>query len=267
VLVSFDPHPLEVLQPRRAPPRITSPLQRERLLEECGLDELWVIPFTGDFSKQTATEFVEGILVAGLGIREVHVGSEFRFGHGRGGSLASLAELGERFGFSAVGHRELLYEGEPISSTRVRTAVAQGEVELATELLGRPFALVGRVVRGDRLGHQLGYPTANLTPSGNLWPANGVYVSAVRRFPNGAPLPAVTNIGIRPTVDGAGERRVESHLLDFEGDLYDQQLEVDLLRRLRGERKFPSLEDLRRQIALDAQAGREYFSSRMRLQE
>jgi riboflavin kinase/FMN adenylyltransferase len=258
-LVTFDPHPLEVLAPGRAPARISSAAQRLRLLEAAGIDEVWVVPFTPEFSRLDPAEFVAAILVAGLGAREVHVGSRFAFGRGREGDLRRLEALGGAHGFAAVGHAELLQGGAPISSTRVREAVAAGEIELAAELLGRPFAVAGRVARGDRVGHRLGWPTANVAVEGGLLPANGVYVTRSNLPASGASLAGVTNVGVRPTRDGSAVVRVEAHLFDFERELYGEELEVAFLARLRAERKFPSLEALRAQIAADAAAAREYF--------
>ncbi len=266
-VVTFDPHPLQLLQPGRAPLRISTESQRLRWLAESGLDELWVVPFTLDFSRLSAANFVASILVSGLGAREVHVGSRFAFGHEREGNLAQLEQLGREHGFDAVGHSELLHDGEPVSSTRVRSAVAAGEIELATALLGRPFSLIGPVVRGDRVGHQLGWPTANVAPEGSLLPADGVYVTAATLRDSPEQLPGVTNIGVRPTREGAGARRVEAHLFDFDRELYGQELELAFLRRLRGERRFPNLEALKEQIATDAALGREYFRTLARSPE
>jgi riboflavin kinase/FMN adenylyltransferase len=260
-LVTFDPHPLALLQPGRQPKRISTEAQRQRLLSDAGLDELWQVPFTLEFSRLSAAEFVRQVLLEGLGTLEVHVGSRFVFAHGRRGNLARLQELGREHGFGAVGHEELLHEGEPISSTRIREAVGSGEVEVAAELLGRPFSLAGRVARGDRVGHELGWPTANVEPemTAGLVPADGVYVTTARLADDDAELPGVTNVGVRPTREGAGVRRIESHLFDFDREIYDQPLEVSFLQRLRGERRFPSLADLRIQIAADVALGREYF--------
>jgi riboflavin kinase/FMN adenylyltransferase len=258
-VVTFDPHPLELLRPGSAPVRISTKAQQLRLLEEAGLDELRVVPFTLEFSRLTAPEFVEAILVAELGAREVHVGSRFAFGHGREGNLGRLVQLGREHGFEAVGHLELRHEGAAVSSTRIRVAVAAGEVELAAELLGRPFSVAGRVERGDRVGHQLGWPTANVAPEGRLLPADGVYVTVTKVAGGGERLPGVTNVGVRPTRAGATGRKVEAHLFDVDRDLYEQAVEVGFLRRLRGERKFDSLDALKQQIAADALLGREYF--------
>jgi riboflavin kinase/FMN adenylyltransferase len=262
-LVTFDPHPLALLQPERAPKKISTEAQRQRLLSNTGLDELWRVPFTPEFSRLSAGEFARRILVEGLGTVEVHVGSRFVFAHGRQGNLARLQELGEEHGFVAIGHDELRHAGEPISSTRIREAVSQGAVELAAELLGRPFALAGRVAKGDGVGRELGWPTANVEPdvADALLPSDGVYVTRARLGDGEAELPGVTNVGVRPTRAGDGLRRVESHLFDFDREIYGQALEVSFLQRLRGEQRFPSLAALRAQIAADAALGREYFES------
>ncbi len=263
-VVTFEPHPLAVLEPSRRPLRLTSDGQRGRLLAACGIDEIWIVPFTPELARFAAVDFVERVLVGGLGAREVHVGSSFRFGRNREGDLASLAAAGRRWGFEALGRSELLHGGLPISSSRIRQAVAAGQIELAAELLGRPFELTGTVVVGDRVGRELGWPTANLAIESELLPANGVYVSLTQLGGRDEPLPGVTNVGVRPTRDGAGERRVETFLFDFEGDLYGAQMAVAFVARLRNEERFPSLDALRAQIALDVAAGREYFARRVR---
>ncbi len=199
-LLTFEPHPLEVLAPERAPLRIVTPRQRERLLEEAGLDVLLTLSFDADLAALSAEEFVRQILVEALHVREVYVGSQFGFGRGRSGNLDLLRKMGSELGFEAFGVAERLADGEPVSSSRIRRAIQEGQVERAAELLGRPFSLTGTVVRGDRMGKKLGWPTINVRPEGELEPLEGVYATRVY-FPSfPARFDSVTNIGTRPTV-------------------------------------------------------------------
>jgi len=266
VVVTFDPHPLAVLAPARAPERIASDRQRERLLAEAGITDLWILPFTAALASVTAEAFVRDYLVEGLGLREVIVGSRFVFGAGRAGNLTLLEMVGREAGFVARGLPEVLHDGRPVSSTRIREALRGGQVERARELLGRFWAIDGRIVEGEQLGRQLGWPTANLEPAAAMLPAFGVYASRLRLDGEPGELRGVTNIGVRPTRSGDGRAHVETHLFDFDGDLYGRTAELELHHRLRSERRFPSLEALSRQIAIDVEDGREYFEAEGRLQ-
>lgn len=258
IAITFDPHPLRLLDPERAPVRLTTDAQRERLLDGLGLDLLWIVPFTRELAAQPAHEFVRERLVRRLAVREIHVGSRFAFGRGREGDLDLLVRLGAELGFAAHGVPEVEIGGAPVSATRIRALVGAGRTEEAAALLGRPFAVPGKVVHGDRAGTRLGFPTINLATDHELLPADGVYATRVA-LPDGSVRDAVSNVGVRPTLHAGGGRVVESHLLDFAGDLYGAEVEVGFLRRLREERKFPGFEALREQIALDAAAAREYF--------
>jgi riboflavin kinase/FMN adenylyltransferase len=264
VVVTFDPHPLAVLDPPRAPSRITSDAQRDRLLGGLGVDAVWVLPFTDRFASRTAESFVRELLGDALGAREIHVGSRFGFGRGREGDVALLERLGAELGFAVRGVPELAFEGGLISSTRIRAAILEGDVELAAELLGRPFARGGRVVAGDRLGRRIGWPTANLEPDARLLPAHGVYAARLRLLGPGELHEGVANVGVRPTRGGDAAERVEIHLFDFDREIYGEAVEVEFHRRLRGERRFPDLEALAGQIGADAAAAREYFSAARR---
>jgi riboflavin kinase/FMN adenylyltransferase len=260
VLVTFDPHPLQVLAPESAPPRIVTPRQREKLLEEAGLEVLLVLSFTAELAAMPAEEFVGDLLVGRLAAREVYVGSRFAFGRGRAGNLALLQRMGAELGFEAVGVPEVLHGGEPISSSRIRRAITEGNVADAAELLGRPFALTGKIVRGDRMGKRLGWPTVNLAPEGELQPFEGVYATRIffPSFP--ATFDSVTNIGTRPTVYENYQRVIESHILDFRSDVYGEPIELQFFKRLRDEMLFPSVMALSSQIRRDVEATREYFA-------
>jgi riboflavin kinase/FMN adenylyltransferase len=260
-VVTFEPHPMGILQPERAPAHLTTPEQKDRLLSETGIDHLLVVRFTPELSRIPARRFVRDFLVGRLVAREIYVGASFSFGRDREGDLSLLQTMGASFGFTAFGFEEVTLGGTVVSSTRIRAAVAAGEVDEAAEMLGRPYALSGIVVRGDGRGRGLGWPTANLAVDNDLLAADGVYVTRLRIAALGEALASVTNVGTRPTVYEEHPRLVECHVLDFDGDIYGERVELDLLHRLRPERKFSSVEELRQQIGNDAEAAREYFAA------
>ena len=260
-VVTFEPHPLSVLRPEQAPALLTTAAQKEALLAEAGIDELLVVRFTPKLSRLPARRFVRDFLVARVAVREVYVGSSFVFGRDREGDLSLLQAMGSSFGFAAFGFAEVSSGGKPVSSTRIRAAVAAGELEEAERLLGRWYSLSGIVVRGDGRGRGLGWPTANLAVDNELLPADGVYVTRLRIASLGEVLPSVTNVGTRPTVYAEHPRLVECHVLDFDRDIYGERVELEIRCRLRAERKFSSVELLREQIGRDVEAAREYFAA------
>lgn len=260
-VVTFDPHPRRVLAPDGEPRQLTTTAQKQRLLAANGVGALAKVRFTEEFSRTTAEEFVVDLLVRRLGAAELFVGSRFVFGRGREGDLELLESLSAAHGFSVVGVEELFHGGQPISSTRIREAVGAGKVEEAASMLGRAFSVTGRVVRGDGRGRQLGWPTANLEVDNELLPAVGVYATTIRFGESEEPLPSVSNVGVRPTIGERGEVVVESHVLNIERSLYGEECELAFCRRLRDERRFGSLGELREQIGRDAAAAREYFSA------
>jgi len=267
VVVTFDPHPLAVLSPERAPISLTTPRQKEKLLAEAGVAAMLVIRFTPEFSRLPARAFVRDFLHERLDLGEVYVGASFVFGHQREGDLTLLRGMGEELGFAVCGIDEVVHAGERISSTRIRRAVAEGNVTDAAEMLGRPYSLVGTIARGDRMGQRLGWPTINVMSENKLIPADGVYASRVF-FPSyPATFDCATNIGTRPTVYENYQRVVESHILDFKSDVYGQRVELLFHKRLREERIFPTVMDLSAQIGRDVEATREYFSRRRLEQE
>jgi riboflavin kinase / FMN adenylyltransferase len=267
IVITFDPHPLTVLAPERAPVRLTTPKQKEALLEEAGITEMLVVRFTPDFAKVPARGFVKEFLHDKLGLREVYVGEGFVFGQGREGNLDLLRGMGEELGFSAHGVEELMHGGERISSTRIRRSLAEGKVAEAAELLGRPYSISGVIARGDRMGQKLGWPTINIVSDNKLLPTDGVYVCRVF-FPNyPATFDCVTNIGTRPTVYENYQRVVESHILDFKANVYGQRVELHFHKRLREEKIFPTVMDLSAQIGRDVEATREYFANRRRVEQ
>jgi riboflavin kinase/FMN adenylyltransferase len=258
--ITFDPHPLRLLAPARAPRRLTTEEQRARLLDEIGLDALLVLPFDRELAAMEAEEFVRRLLVGELAVREIRVGSGFAFGHGRRGDLELLVRLGSELGFEATGVPEVELDGEPISATRIRRALDHGRVEEAAKLLGRPYSILGTVEHGDRRGSEIGFPTLNLGTENEILPAHGVYVARTTFADRRDRFPGVANVGLRPTIGKDLRPMAEVHLFDFERECYGARVEVELLHRLRPERRFGSLEELQQQIGQDARAAREYFA-------
>ena len=257
VAVTFVPHPMAVLRPEHAPIALTSLETRADLLAEVGADAVLALPFDRDVAAWSPQEFVERVLVEALHAAAVVVGANFRFGHRASGDVATLRETGELHGFTAEG---IPLDGGPQvwSSTYVRTCLAAGDVAGAAEALGRPFAVRGAVVRGDRRGRELGYPTANV-PTSPLAaaPADGVYAGWLRRLDTGERFPAAISVGTNPTFDGERERRVESYVLDrTDLELYDVEVEVSFVDRLRGMVAFESVEKLVAQMDDDVDRAR-----------
>jgi riboflavin kinase/FMN adenylyltransferase len=248
-VLTFDPHPLTVLQPAAAPKLLTPMPVKAELVEDLGAEELAVIPFDREFSERSAQEFVDDVIVARLGATHVSVGRNFRFGHKAAGDAELLAS-DPRFETRVVELVEV--EGETVSSSHIRGLVSAGEVSHAIAFLGRRFQIRGEVVRGDGRGRALGYPTANLVPDERLVrPDQGVYACFANRHP------AAINIGVRPQFETGRGVLIEAYLIDFDGDLYGTELRIDFLERLRGERLFPSVEELVAQIGRDVERARE----------
>ena len=267
VLVTFEPHPVSVLRPEVAPPKLTTPEQKRKLLEARGLDAVVQVNFSEEFSRIPAEDFVRSFLHRRLDAKEIYVGSNFVFGHQRGGDLELLRSIGDECGFSAHGVDEVRYMGSPVSSTRIREALGEGKVEAALEMLGREYSVTGTIARGDRMGQRLGWPTINLDVNNELLPIDGVYASRVELPSFPATFDCVTNIGTRPTVYENYRQVVESHILDFQADVYGQWVELSFHKRLREEQIFPTVMDLSAQIRRDVEATREYFAARRRLGE
>jgi riboflavin kinase/FMN adenylyltransferase len=263
VAVTFEPHPLKVLHPEQAPRMIQTLAQKEEAIGKLGFTALAVIPFTRDFSLTEPEDFVSGFLAGRLAASEIFLGAHFAFGRAKRGSLELLRRMGASHGFLAQGVEEVLHEGSPISSTRIRDAVVRGEVAAAGAMLGRPFELDGFIARGDRMGRRLGYPTINLRPDNELWPADGVYFSKVY-FPSfDREFVCVSNIGRRPTVYEEFETTIEAYILDFSSDVYGEKIRLFFFDRVRDEITFPSMMELTAQIGRDIEATRQYFSTRV----
>jgi len=235
-VLTFDPHPMTVIHAEAAPKLITPFEVKRDVIDGLGVEELVVIPFDREFSKLSAEDFIDRVLIERLGASNVSVGENFRFGAKAKGDPEMLASR-DQFETRIVPLVEV--DGETISSTRIRALVAAGDVEGAMHCLGAPFMLEGKVVEGDRRGRELGFPTANLVPDDALViPGHGVYAA----FANGNP--AAVNVGVRPTFETGRGVLVEAFLIDFDGDLYGQNLRVAFVKRLRGERRFPGTEEL-----------------------
>lgn len=267
VLYTFEPHPRKVLQPDHPPRLLATFDQKLELLAEAGLDVVIAEPFDLEFARTTPETFIHEYVHEKIQPKEVYVGYDFHFGRDREGSMRLLTETGPQLGFSVTIIPEVKVDGEDLNSTRIRALLAEGEVEEAASLLGRPFAVRGVVTGGMRRGREIGFPTANLAPQNEILPGPGVYVCEVdiledaKGLATGDRYGAVTNVGYRPTFNDGRDLVAEAHLIDFSGDLYDVHVEMRFLNMIRGEEKFDSVEALKEQIGRDVGAGRTYFES------
>jgi riboflavin kinase / FMN adenylyltransferase len=259
VVVTFDPHPSEVVRPGSHPAVLTEPARKAELIEALGVDVLCVQPFTVDFSRLSADAFVHDMLVEQLHAALIVVGENFRFGHKAAGDVPLLQRLGRTFGFGVEGAPLVADDGTVFSSTYIRACVAAGDVAVAARALGRPHRLDGVVVRGDRRGRELGFPTANiLTSTHAAVPADGVYAAWLVRGRD-EPRMAAVSIGTNPTFSGL-ERRVEAYVLDFDGDLYGERVSLDFVERLREMRTYDGIQPLIKQIGDDVERTREVLA-------
>ncbi|HZF00620.1 MAG TPA: bifunctional riboflavin kinase/FAD synthetase [Methylomirabilota bacterium] len=250
VVLTFDRHPNSVVAPDKVPPLIYSLPQKLQAIESLGADGLLLIQFDKKFSEQTGEEFVRNLARDFGKIHSICVGADFVFGHKRSGNVALLKKLGSEIGFLVHGLAAVSLDGQIVSSTRIREMIRAGDIDAASQMLGRPYAIWGRVIEGDKVGHQLGFPTANLDATGLVLPPNGVYSGCTKL--KGQFYRVALNVGFRPTVaTGKSELRVEAHVLDFHGDLYGENLEVEIGEKLRDERRFDSKEELQKQIVRD----------------
>lgn len=260
-VITFEPQPREYFQGDAAPPRLSSLREKLVLLTENHVDQVLCLPFNDRLRGLSADNFVFHALVEGLDIRYLIVGDDFRYGCDRKGDFAHLELMGERYGFEVCDTQTVLLQKGRISSTRIRDALAQNELARAERMLGRPFTMIGRVVKGQQLGRTLGFPTANIRVCRQRLPLQGVF--AVRTLVNGHCFNAVANIGVRPSVSGSNPL-LEVHMLDFKGDLYDQTLRVEFVAKIRDEQKFESLEALRAAIANDIEIARKLLFNKQR---
>lgn len=257
VVITFEPQPQEFFAPGAAPARLTRLREKLLALTEQGVERVLCLKFDHQLAATPAQTFIQELLVRQLGIRYLVVGDDFRFGHGRSGNFELLRQSGEQHGFQVANTHSYIFAGTRVSSTRVRQALVQGEFSLAGQLLGRSYAMCGRVAHGDKRGRNLGFPTANIHLHRRITPLSGVYAVLVHGVA-ATPLPGVANVGRRPTVNGTRDQ-LEVHLFDFQKDIYGYHVQVDFLHHLRPEWRFESLEALRQQIVQDASQARAYF--------
>ncbi len=259
-VITFDPHPRAVLYPENAPPLLQTLDQRLAALEFFGIEQTIVVRFTKDFAAQDAEKFLREIVHERMKAREVYLGKGFAFGKNRGGNIELLRTMSAELGFFADEVGEVCLHGKRISSSLVRQTLFDGKINLARRMLGRPYGVEGVIVRGDRRGHTIGFPTANLKPKNRVIPRFGVYATAT--LINDKWRQSITNIGVRPTFKRETEPSIETYVFDFDGDLYGDVLRVRFLHRIRDEKKFSGIDELKTQIEKDTKRALNYFSRR-----
>ena len=258
-VITFHPHPLSIVAPDRVPKQILTLAQKEELLRDMGVDALLIVPFTHDFSSWTAERFIQEFLVNALQVAEVRIGRDFCFGAGREGNLAKLTAAGERFGFDVVGVEDVKVRGMRVSSSIVRDAISRGALHIVTLALGRTYFIDGRVATGRRLGRKIGFPTVNVDPANDLHPGGGVYVTTSRFESFSRSFESVTNIGVRPTLYENYATTIESHIFDFDSNVYGDTVRLYFHQLLRREQQFRSALELTNQIRQDIERSRRYF--------
>lgn len=261
LVMVFEPQPYEFFAGDKAPARLMRLRDKIRALSACGVERVFCLQFNQRLRQLSAQAFIDQVLVAGLGVKSLVVGDDFRFGCDRAGDFALLQQAGEQHGFRVFDTCTVQDGGERISSTRIRRALEAERFDEAERLLGHPYTIRGRVVYGQQLGRTIGVPTANVRLHRYRSPLNGVFAVRLRRVGDGHWLPGVANVGVRPTVGGEPRPILEVHLLDFDGHLYGTEVEVFFCRKLREEQKFPSLDALKEQIYRDIDNARHFFGS------
>ncbi|HEX2488542.1 MAG TPA: bifunctional riboflavin kinase/FAD synthetase [Blastocatellia bacterium] len=260
-LITFDPHPRQVLKPETAPPLLQTFNQKMEGLRLLGIEQVVVLEFNQELAAMFAEDFIQRYIVDALRAREVYLGKGFAFGHERRGNIEMLKWVSRQFGFYAAEVPEVQMRGRRISSTMIRMLLKAGRVNLARRMLGRPYGIEGMVIQGRGIGRKFLFPTANLELQNRVLPADGVYVTLA--LVDGVWRRSVTNIGKRPTLGAEAESKVETHLIDFDDDLYGRTIRVRVLHRLRGEKKFSGIDELRAQIARDRNRAVRFFNSRV----
>ncbi|HYH10307.1 MAG TPA: bifunctional riboflavin kinase/FAD synthetase [Thermoanaerobaculia bacterium] len=261
-VITFQPHPLSIVAPDRVPKQILTLAQKEELLREMGVDAMLVVPFSHEFSRWTADRFIEEFLVSALQVHEVRIGRDFCFGAGREGNLARLTAAGERHNFAVMGVDDVKIRGIRVSSSIVRDAIAKGALRIVAEALGRTYFIDGRVATGRRLGRKMGFPTVNVDSANDLFPAGGVFVTTCRFESFSRSFEGVTNIGVRPTLYENYATTIESHILDFDSNVYGDTVRLYFHMLLRREQQFRSALELTNQIRQDIQRSRNFFLRR-----
>ena len=257
IAMTFDPHPPRIVRPDKAPSLLMTMEQKLEALAEGGLHGAAIVRFTEEVSRWDPETFVQTVLVDWLKVSEVWVGANFLFGHDRQGNFSMLRTLGARYGFRAEKIDPVRYKDFVVSSTRIRRLVGEGRVDEAGALLGHQYFVDGTIVKGDERGRTIGFPTANLCTDNELLPPHGVYATTIRI--GDVVYPSVTNIGVRPTVADDGRATIETHVFNFNRDLYGSTVRVGFVQRLRDERRFDSLDLLKAQIAADCDMARQLF--------
>ena len=257
VVIIFEPQPQEYFSPENAPARLTRLREKIERLSLLGVDRMVCLKFNEELANLSARQFVELLLIDGLHIRHLLVGDDFRFGRDRQGDFSTLEKMADESGYELDHSNAYLFDGQRISSTRIRQALANDDLKLARQLLGRGYAISGRVVHGDKRGRELGSPTANIELHRLHSPVTGVYITCVSGIDNKSHH-AVSSIGTRPVFDGEG-MRLETHILDFNEDIYTKQIHVEFLQKLRPEIKFNDIDALKKTIAADIRNARDYF--------
>jgi riboflavin kinase/FMN adenylyltransferase len=255
--ITFDPHPRAVLHPETAPPLLQTLDQRLAAFEVLGIEQAIVIRFNQEFAAQEADSFLREVIHERLQAKEVYLGKGFEFGKNRSGNIELLRKVSEELGFFADEVEEVRLRGRRISSSRIRELLSLGKVNLARRMLGRPYGIEGQIVHGAHRGRTIGFPTANLRPRNRVVPKFGVYATAT--LINGEWRRSITNVGVRPTFESQAEPSIESYVFDFDGDLYGDVLRVRFLHRLRDERKFGGIDELKSQIQKDTRRALLYF--------
>ncbi|MEA2465424.1 MAG: riboflavin kinase / adenylyltransferase [Acidobacteriota bacterium] len=258
-VITFHPHPLSVVAPDRVPKQILTLPQKEELLRDMGVDAMLVVPFSHEFSRWTADRFIEEFLVTALDATEVRIGRDFCFGAGREGNLEKLHVAGRRFGFAVQGVDDVKVRGIRVSSSLVRDAIARGAMHAVTLALGRTYFIDGRVATGRRLGRKMGFPTVNVDPANDLFPSGGVFVTTCRFESFSRSFEGVTNVGVRPTLYENYATTIESHILDFDSNVYGDTVRLYFHALLRREQQFRSALELTNQIRQDITRSRRYF--------
>lgn len=258
-VITFHPHPLTVVAPNRVPKQIITLAQKEELLRDMGVDAMLVVPFSHEFSSWTADRFIEEFLVNALQVKEVHIGRDFCFGAGREGNLQKLTAAGERLHFVVRGVDDIRIRGIRVSSSIVRDAISKGCLRIVTQSLGRTYSIDGRVATGRKLGRKMGFPTVNVDPANELYPEGGVYVTTCRFESFDRSFEGVTNVGVRPTLYENYARTIESHILDFDSNVYGDTVRLYFHKLLRREQQFRSALELTNQIRQDILRARSFF--------
>jgi riboflavin kinase/FMN adenylyltransferase len=253
-VVTFDPHPREVLSPDAAPDLLTTTSKKSGLIERLGIDVICLIRFTREFANIDARSFVKGFLIEKIQMKSIVVGHDWRFGKGRKGDIHLLRDMSGELGFEVEQVSRVEVDGQPVSSTLIRELVLKGDLDRVARCLGRNYSITGSIVGGSRIGREIGFPTANIEPHHEAVPPNGIY--AVWADVCGVRKPGTLNIGFRPTVTNERKRTVEVHIMDFYRDIYNEDIEVTFVEKLREEQKFPSLDALAEQIKKDVERAR-----------